>query len=141
MLRRVHDLPLRPEDDIDLPYKLPKLLHDAGIPFCLNNAGDMEAMGSRNLPFYAGTAAAYGLSKEQALQAVTLSTAQILGIGDRTGSLEEGKDATLFLSTGDALDMRTNDVTHAFIEGRTVILDDPQKFLYRKYKQKYEAEK
>jgi imidazolonepropionase-like amidohydrolase len=68
---------------------------------------------------------------------LTLSTAKILGIDERVGSLEKGKDATLFVSSGDALDMRGNDVTHAFIQGRMIELDNRQMQLYRKYKAKY----
>lgn len=138
MLRRVHDLPIHEDDDVYLPYKLPKMLFDAGVLFCLENAGDMEAMGARNLPFYAGTATAYGLDKEQALQLITLNTAKILGIDASAGSIEEGKDATLFISTGDALDMRTNDVIAAFIQGRYIDVDNHQKKLYRKYSEKYQ---
>lgn len=137
MLRRVHDLPVHEDDDVYLPYKLPKMLFDAGVLFCLENSGDMEAMGTRNLPFYAGTAAAYGLDKEEALKLITLNTAKILGIDNTVGSLEGGKDATLFISTGDALDMRTNDVIVAFIQGRNIDLDNHQKKLYRKYSEKY----
>ncbi|MFY9309265.1 MAG: amidohydrolase family protein [Bacteroidia bacterium] len=137
MVSRVHDLPQRAEEDVDLPYKLPYLLHRAGILFCLNNEGDMEAMGARNLPFMAGTAAAYGLSREQALKAITLNTAKILGIDKTTGSIETGKDATLFISTGDALDMRTSNVEKAFIKGTSIELDNDQKALYEKYKTKY----
>lgn len=137
VISRVHDLPDRPEDDIDQPYKLPFLLQKAGILFCLNNEGDMEAMGARNLPFLAGTAAAYGLTKEQALRAITLSTAKILGIDKTTGSIESGKDANLFISTGDALDMRTNNVERAFVKGNSIDLNNDQKALYEKYKTKY----
>lgn len=137
MISRVHDLPQRAEEDVDLPYKLPYLLHKAGILFCLNNEGDMEAMGARNLPFMAGTAAAYGLTKEQALRAITLNTAKILGIDKTTGSIEVGKDATLFISTGDALDMRTNNVEKAFIKGTSIELNNDQRALYEKYKTKY----
>ena len=138
VVSRTHDLPEHPEDDIDLPYKLPYLLQKAGVPFCLNNEGGMEAMGTRNLPFLAGTAAAYGLTKEQALMAITLSTAKILGIDKTTGSIETGKDANLFISTGDALDMRTNNVQKAFIKGKSIDLNNEQKELYLKYKNKYE---
>jgi len=138
ILKRVHSLPQRQEDDIYLPYKLPHKLFDAGVLFCLENAGDMEAMGTRNLPFYAGTAAAYGLDKEEALKLITLNTAKILGIDKTTGSIEEGKDATLFISSGDALDMRTNDVTIAYIQGRELDVDNHQKKLFRKYSKKYE---
>ncbi|MCB9360830.1 MAG: amidohydrolase family protein [Flavobacteriales bacterium] len=138
ILRRVHELPVNEDDDVYLPYKLPKLLFDAGVLFCLENAGDMEAMGTRNLPFYAGTAAAYGIDKEEALKLITLNTAKILGIDATTGSLESGKDATLFISTGDALDVRTNNVIAAFIQGRLIDVDNHQKKLYRKYSEKYE---
>ena len=137
IVNRVHDLPGKPEDDVDLPFKLPYLLHKAGVLFCLNNEGDMEAMGTRNLPFMAGTAAAYGLTKEQALAAVTLNTAKILGIDKTTGSIEAGKDANLFISIGDALDMRSNNVTHAFVKGKQIDLNNEQKELYEKYKNKY----
>jgi len=140
ILNRVHDLPDRPENDVDLPYKLPYLLHKAGVLFCLNNEGDMEAMGARNLPFMAGTAAAYGLTKEQALKSVTLNTAKILGIDKTCGSIEVGKDATLFISTGDALDMKSNNVEKAFINGVEIDLNNSQKELYEKYKAKYKME-
>ncbi|MGB0882662.1 MAG: amidohydrolase family protein, partial [Vicingaceae bacterium] len=130
ILKRVHSLPERQEDDVYLPYKTPKKLFDAGVLFCLENAGDMEAMQTRNLPFYAGTAAAYGMDKEEALRLITLNAAQILGVDNLIGSLEVGKDATLFISDGDALDMRTNDVTTAFIQGRFVDVDNHQKKLF-----------
>lgn len=137
VVSRVHDLPEHPEDDVDQPYKLPALLQKAGILFCLNNEGDMEAMGARNLPFMAGTAAAYGLSKEEALMSITLNAAKILGIDKTTGSIETGKDANLFISTGDALDMRGNNVEKAFVKGISIDLSNDQKALYEKYKKKY----
>lgn len=137
MVTRVHELPEHADDDIDQSYKLPYLLQKAGVLFCLNNAGDQEATGARNLPFLAGTTVAYGLTKEQALQAVTLNTATILGIDKTIGSLEQGKDATLFISTGDALDMRTNNVTNAYIKGVPIDLTNEQQALYEKYKTKY----
>lgn len=139
MLKRVHTLPRFAEDDVDMPYRLPKLLEDEGVLFCLQNAGDMEHMGTRNLPFYAGTAHAYGLTYEQAVQSITLSAARILGVDEFCGSLEKGKDATLFISEGDALDMRTNYLTHAFVQGRAIDLDNRQRELYRKYQAKYGA--
>jgi len=137
VLRRVHELPAREDDDVYLPYKLPKKLMDAGVLFCLENSGDMETMGTRNLPFYAGTATAYGLNKEQALQLITLNTAKILGIDSTCGSLEPGKDATFFISTGDALDISTNNVEHAFIQGRDIDVDNHQKRMFKKYSEKY----
>ncbi len=137
ILRRTHSLPMRDDDDVDLPYRLPALLKRKGIRFCLSYTGDMERMGSRNLAFLAGTASTYGLTKDEALQAITLDAARVLGIDQRYGSLATGKSATLFISTGDALDMRTNNVTRAFIDGRRLDLDDHQKKLYRQYKQRY----
>jgi imidazolonepropionase-like amidohydrolase len=98
----------------------------------------MERMNSRNLPFYAGTTAAYGLSKEQALQLITLNTAKILGIDSNYGSLEIGKSATLFISSGDALDIRTNNLTNAFIDGRKISLETHQTELWKRYSKKYE---
>lgn len=137
MLNRVHDLPQREEEDVDLPFRLPKLLQDEGVLFCLENSGSMEQMGTRNMPFYAGTAVAYGLTYEQAVGAISLNTAKILGIDANYGSIELGKSATFFISTGDALDMMGNDVTLAFIDGRKINLDNRQKELFRMYRGKY----
>lgn len=140
ILRRTHSLPEREEDDVDLPFKLPKLLQDAGVNYCLQYTGDMEQMGTRNLPFVAGTAMAYGLEYEQAVMAISINTAKILGIEKDYGSIEEGKSATLFVSEGDALDMRTNDVSVAFIDGRMISLNNHQQRNYEKYKRKYGIE-
>lgn len=129
-------LPLRAGDDYDLPYKLPRLLWEAGVPFCLSTAG--ESWQTRNLPFQAGQAVAFGLPAEEALRAVTLSAAEILGIAEREGSLEVGKAATLFVSRGDVLDVLGQAVTQLWIDGRRVDLDDRHKELYRKYREKVE---
>jgi len=137
LLNRVHSLPNRADDEIDLPFRMPAILHKAGILVGLNYEGDMEAMGSRNLPFTAGTAAAYGLTKEEALMTVTLNTAKILGIDDKVGSLEKGKDATLIICSGDLLDMRGNQVEMAFIRGKQIQLTSKQTELYQRYKKKY----
>jgi imidazolonepropionase-like amidohydrolase len=141
LLRRVHDLPVLEDEDVNLPYKNAKLLVDKGILVGLENSGDMERMQARNLPFYAGTCAAWGLDKEQALQLITLNTSKILGIDTNYGSLESGKSATLFISNGDALDMRTNTITKAFIDGREISLESHQTELYERYKGKYEDQK
>ena len=138
MLGRVHKLPELEDEPVDLPYKLPFLLHQQGILFCLQNQGDMEAMNARNLPFKAGTAMAYGLKEEEAVRSISLSTCEILGIADKYGSLEVGKSATLFVSQGNALDMRTNNVTLIMRDGVTVPLVNFQEDLYLKYKKKYE---
>jgi imidazolonepropionase-like amidohydrolase len=137
LLKRVHDMPENDDQDVDLPYKTAKLLTDKGIVVGLENSGGKERMQTRNLPFLAGTCAAYGLDKEQALQLITSNTAKLLGIDTICGSLEIGKDATLFISEGDALDMRTNKLTNAFIQGRMIDLETHQTQLYNKYKEKY----
>jgi imidazolonepropionase-like amidohydrolase len=137
LLRRVHDMPLNVEQDVNLPYKLAKMLVEKGVVVGLENSGSHERMNTRNLPFLAGTCAAYGLDKEIALQLITLNTAKILGIDNLCGSLEIGKDATLFVSEGDALDMRTNKLTQAFIQGRAISLETYQSQLNKKFKEKY----
>jgi len=134
ILSELHALPGKPEDDVDLPYKLPYLLKQAGVAFCLSMGGSWQ---QRNLPFIAGTAAAYGLGKEEALAAITSSTAKILGLDKITGTLEVGKDANIIISEGDVLDMRTSKITHAFIQGREIELDNHQTQLYRKFTDKY----
>jgi imidazolonepropionase-like amidohydrolase len=116
------------------------LLQKAGVEFCLQNEGDMEAMNARNLPFLAGTAMAYGLTEEEAISSISLSTAKILGIEDNYGSIEKGKSATLFVSDGNALDMRTNNLFIALIDGQFMSLENPQSELYKKYKAKYASE-
>jgi imidazolonepropionase-like amidohydrolase len=131
----MHNLPTGEDDDVDQPYKTPAALQKAGVSFCIND-DDPQNRG-RNLPFNAGTAAAYGLSKEEALAAITLNAAKILGIADRTGSIEAGKDANIVVSTGDILDMRSSIITNAFIQGRTLELVDKHKQLFDRYKYKY----
>lgn len=137
VVSRIHALPRRDADDYDQPYKLPAQLQAAGVRFCLDYQGDQETAGSRNLAFVAGTAVAFGLTKEQALTAVTLTTAQIMGIDKDYGTLETGKSATLVLSKGDLLDMRTNAVSRAFIDGRSVSLENKQTYLEKKFRSKY----
>jgi hypothetical protein len=138
LLQRVHSRPNNDDHDYDLPFKMAHLLVDAGVLVGLETSGDMERMNSRNLPFYAGTTVAHGLTKAQALQLITLNTAQILGIDQNYGSIETGKSATLFISTGDALDMRTNNLTHAYIDGRSISLESHQTKLWKRYSKKYE---
>lgn len=136
MVNRLHDLPDLPEAETDLLYKLPYLLQKDSVMFCLQNQGDMEAMNARNIAFLAGTAAAYGLTKEQALQSVTLNTAKILGIDKLVGSIETGKLASIVVSEGDILDMKTNKIILAYINGRQLNLNNFQLDLYKKYSNK-----
>ncbi len=134
ILNRVHRLPKSQDSPIDEPFKQAKKLHDAGVLFCLSYEGDMEAMGARNLAFTAGTTVAYGQEYEKAVQSITLNSAKILGVSDIVGSIEKGKRATFFISSGDALDMRTNNVEEAFINGVRIDLNNHQKELFNKYK-------
>lgn len=135
VLENLHSLPVMVDDDVDQPFKTPALLQKAGVLFALND--DDENTRSRNLAFVAGTAAANGLSKEEALSAITLNAAKILGIADKTGSVETGKDANIVVSDGDILDMKSNLITYAFIQGRQVDLTNKQTQLFDKYKYKY----
>jgi imidazolonepropionase-like amidohydrolase len=135
ILSQMHDLPTLDDDDVDQPYKTPSVLQKAGVLFCIND-DDPQNRG-RNLPFNAGTAATYGLTSEQALSAITLNTAKILGIDNMTGSIEKGKDANIVVSEGDILDMKSSIILHAFIQGRKIELSDKHKQLYERYKYKY----
>lgn len=135
ILPSTHNLPDRVDDDVDLPYKLPYLLSKAGVTVSITNDGSLH--GSRNLGFYAGTAVAYGMDKEEALKTITSNVAKALGVDKRVGTLEQGKDATLFVSEGDALDYRTNVLIHAFISGKHITLPGNQQELYERYSKKY----
>lgn len=137
MIVRPHSLPENEEDAIDHPYHLASLLQDGGVQFCIQNSGGMEAMNTRNLPFLAGTAMAYGLNEEQAVRAISLSPAEILGIDKHYGSIEKGKSATLFVSDGDALDMRTNNMFLGMINGKMISTRNFQQDLFEKFTDKY----
>jgi imidazolonepropionase-like amidohydrolase len=127
-------LPKYDYSDTKLPFKLAAMFKKEGILVGLTYSS--QAYG--NLPFAAGETVAYGLTKEEALQTVTLNSAKILGIDDKTGSIEVGKDANIVVSKGDILDMYTNDIEFAFITGRKINLDNKHKQLYRRFKAKYE---
>jgi imidazolonepropionase-like amidohydrolase len=136
ILSQMHALPTLADDGVDLPYQTPALLQKAGVLFAINDEDGQHR--GRNLPFNAGTAAAYGLSKEEALSSITLNAAKILGIADKTGSLETGKDANVVISEGDILDMRSSNISMVLIGGRIVSLTDKHKQLYERYKYKYD---
>jgi len=137
ILSQPHSLPATDDDDVDQPYKTGASLQKAGVLFTICQDEGSGYWQQRNLPFQAGTMATYGLTKEEALTAITLSAAKILGIEALTGSLEKGKDANIVISEGDLLDMKSSKVTHAFIQGRDINLDNKQTQLFEKYKYKY----
>lgn len=139
VLDRPHRNPNNEDDAYDYTYTIAKTLVDKGVLVSLGMEGQMERMNTRNLPFYAGTFAAHGLDKEVALQLLTSNTAKILGIDDMVGTLEVGKDATLFISEGDALDMRTNQLSKAYIQGRDISLETHQTKLWKRYSNKYKT--
>jgi imidazolonepropionase-like amidohydrolase len=122
-------LPLHEDDPYDAAYALPEQFHKAGVKFAF---GTFNNEFSRNLPYQAATAVAFGLPYDEALKAVTLNAAQIWGVGDRIGSIEEGKSADLMLTDGDPLEARTQ-VKQLYIKGKTVDLDNRHKRLYEKY--------
>ncbi|MBA09943.1 MAG: amidohydrolase family protein [Bacteroidetes bacterium] len=139
LIDHTHSLPATSDHDYDLPYKNPKLLADAGVLVGIHT-GNNSNFQTRNLPFYAGQVVGQGMSKEDALKLITLNVAQILGVDTMLGSIEVGKSATLFVSKGDALDMRGNQLTHAFIDGREISLETHQTELWRRYSQKYQQD-
>lgn len=129
-----HYLPKRRDSDYDEPFTLPARLQAAGLRWCLASVGNFY--NERNLPFEAATAVAHGLDAGAALRAITLSAAEILGVGARLGSLEVGKAATLFVSDGDPLEIRSR-VQMAFIDGKLLDLANKQTALAAKYREKY----
>ncbi|NJN34602.1 MAG: amidohydrolase family protein [Saprospiraceae bacterium] len=139
ILNEPQRLPNRNDEDYDQPFKTAAQLKEAGIPFCLSisNGGWKQ----RNLPLMAGQTVGHGLAYEDAVMAITSAPAKILGIENTVGTLEVGKDATLIVTEGDALDMRTSKVIHAFIRGKEIDLNNKQKDLYRRFQTKYERQK
>ncbi|MBT8145498.1 MAG: amidohydrolase family protein [Gammaproteobacteria bacterium] len=136
LYEEIHALPDNSWGDVNESFRMPFLLHDAGLQVGIGGGG-MALNRQRNLPFYAGTAAAYGLDRETALSMITSNNAQILGVADRIGTLEIGKDATMIVSTGDALDMRTSNVIRAFIQGRDIDLYGTQQELFERFQERY----
>ena len=137
VIDQVEKIPTRRFEPIHLPYKLPFLLKQAGVQFCLNTIIGYPHDGNiRNLPNEAMRAAAYGLDKSEALRSITLSTAEILGVDDMIGSLDIGKDATFFISETPPMEMNPK-ILMAFIQGKEVDLNNHQKMLYKKYQEKY----
>jgi len=134
----IHSLPQREDSSVDDGYDIAVKLNKAGILVGITYSGSMAVMGAKNLPFNAGTLVNYGMEKEQALKLITSNTAQILGIDKDYGTLEVGKSATLFISDGDALDMRGNKLEAAYIDGRKIQLDGRQQALNKRFLDKYD---
>lgn len=137
IVTNIHKLPMRRGADYDESYRLAAQLAQAGVPFCIARAGtDDDAPNERNLPYEAAVAASFGLAPEEALKAITLYPAQILGAADLLGSIEVGKLANLFVSNGDPLETTTR-IEQVYIQGRPVELSTKQSRLTEKYQQKY----
>lgn len=134
ILTGVHRLPARDDADYDEPFTLPARFDQKGIRFCI--ATGEEFAHERNLPYHAATAAAFGLPRERALQAITRDAAEILGVGDVLGTLAVGRHATLMLTNGSPLDLTTK-VERAWIRGRETDLRSKQTELAKKYREKY----
>lgn len=125
--------PGRDHEGYDEAYRTPALLSAAGVKFAI--AGDGGALYSYRLPWEAGVAVAFGLPEEEALKAVTINAAEFMGVADKVGSLEVGKEATLLITTGTPLDM-TTDILQSYIQGREVDMNDIQKQFFKKYLEK-----
>ncbi len=122
--------PGRAYEGYDGAYTMPARLHEAGVRFAIS--GGSGALYSNRLPWEAGVAVAFGLPEEEALKAVTINAAEFMGIADRVGSLEPGKQATLLITTGTPLDM-TSEIEQAYIQGRELDMMDIQKWFFDKY--------
>lgn len=129
-----HRMPRRSDSPYDDGYALPRELHAAGLRFAIANNDDVAH--DRNTPYAAGMAVAHGLPHDVALRSITLSAAEILGVQNTYGSLEQGKSATLLITTGDPMEVTTH-IRFAFIDGRQIDLTNKQTKLYDKYKERY----
>lgn len=140
VLGSAHNVPMRRWESYDTVYASAGKLAAAGVTLVIANDGDgMAASNERNLPYQAASYATFGLGADAAVRAITLSPAEVLGVADRLGSLDVGKEATLFVTDGDVLDGRTR-VERAWIRGHEVELSDRQTRLHEKYERKYRGE-
>jgi len=122
--------PGRAYEGYDGAYSMPARLYEAGVKFAIS--GGAGALYTNRLPWEAGVAVAFGLPEEEAVKAVTINAAEFMGLDDRVGSLEAGKQATLLITTGNPLDMTTN-IEQAYIQGRELDMNDIQKHFFEKY--------
>lgn len=138
VVKQPYRFPQSVDSDPRETFMLAKKMIDKGILVSIDPSGAPQSRVSiRNLPFYAGSFSSYGIDKEVALSMITLNPAKMLGIDSEFGTIEIGKSATLFISKGDALDIISNNVTHAFISGRNISLETHQTRLWRRYSNKY----
>ena len=138
ILTQPYRLPREADTDPRDTYKIAHKLVSSGVLVSINpNGTGQERVATRNLPFYAGSFSSYGLDKEDALSLITLNAAKILQLDHRLGSIEVGKDATLFISDGDALEIMGNNITRAYISGRSISLDTHQTKLWKRYSNKF----
>lgn len=135
MIKGMHRLPMTRHSDHDAIFRTPERLRKAGVLFSIGN-GSGEPQHERNLAHQAGTAGAYGLPAGAALRSITLSPAEIAGIDDQLGSVEEGKAATFIITTGNPMEI-TSDVLVSFMDGRRIDLSNRQTSLLNKYREKY----
>lgn len=134
ILGPTHALPARRWEAYDEPFTVAQKLYAAGVRFCFSYGDNaFSAAHARNLPYQAATAAAYGLPPDEALRAVTQYPAEILGVADRLGTLDAGKEATFIVTDGDPLEIRTH-VQRAFMAGREIDLGTRHTRLYDKYR-------
>ncbi|MBV8897170.1 MAG: amidohydrolase family protein [Acidobacteriaceae bacterium] len=129
VLGKTFQLPMRDDDAYDEPYTLPSQFYKAGVKFCF---GTFDVEFARNVPFEAAQAAAFGLPREEALAGVTIHSAEILGVGDKLGSIEKGKMGDFILTDGDPLEAKTN-IKQMFIGGREVSLESRHTREYEKW--------
>ncbi|MCH1570188.1 MAG: amidohydrolase family protein, partial [Longimicrobiales bacterium] len=122
--------PGREYEGYDGAYTMPARLYEAGVRFAIS--GGSGSLYTNRLPWEAGVAVAFGLPEEEALKAVTINAAEFMGVEDRVGSLEPGKQATFLITTGTPLDM-TSDIEQSYIQGREIDMMDIQKFFFEKY--------
>ena len=135
---RVHSLPRREDEGYDQTYQTPRAFAEAGITFAYSDGGAWQ---QRNLPFQAGSSVAFGIKEEDALRGLTINPAKMFGVDKEVGSLEVGKDATLFVSKGNALDALTNNLEFAFVQGRKISLASKQTRLAEKFRTKFKQAK
>jgi imidazolonepropionase-like amidohydrolase len=128
-------MPQREDDPYDLLFTNAKVLLDNGIPFSIQSS---DAHNTRNLPYHAASCAAFGLPKDEALKAITINPARIFGVADRLGSLEVGKEASLIVTDGDPLEIRTN-VKRVFIAGEDIPMESRHTLLYEKFRNRPKA--